>query len=151
MEINRERFEAWLFSQPRERTFNYMDGNGGCLICHFFQQTTKLAASVGGNYYTVAESLPAAIGRYIYGERETIPFWLYSLLDQRERRGLTQTNSYGHMQDAYVRLYGPVNGSPGPEEPSTTPTAPETTPTEAPASVPGFPPVPDKEEELVPA
>lgn len=47
-EISRELFEAWLFSQPKEREFNYMDNTGGCAVCAFVRETTSHANAKGG-------------------------------------------------------------------------------------------------------
>jgi hypothetical protein len=33
--IEREHFEAWLFSQPKDREFDYQNTTGGCAICSF--------------------------------------------------------------------------------------------------------------------
>jgi hypothetical protein len=45
-EINREQFEAWLFSQPDERLFIYTEGGEtdktGCLVCNFLREQTGL-------------------------------------------------------------------------------------------------------------
>lgn len=47
--IEREPFEAWLFAQPPERTFDYFDVNGGCAICAFVRETTKFKDTDGGS------------------------------------------------------------------------------------------------------
>lgn len=55
--INREHFEAWLFSQPDERTFIYTEGAAdapiGCLLCNFIREQTNITAFyVGASYLT---------------------------------------------------------------------------------------------------
>lgn len=41
MQIQQERFEAWLFSQPDEREFDYTRSTD-CVICNFFRETTAI-------------------------------------------------------------------------------------------------------------
>lgn len=40
METNKERLEAWLFSQPDEREWNYTS-NTKCVICSLVKETTS--------------------------------------------------------------------------------------------------------------
>lgn len=52
--INREQFEAWLFAQPNNRTFNYREGKStdlvGCIICNFLREQTGVKNfKVGGH------------------------------------------------------------------------------------------------------
>lgn len=64
-QINREQFEAWLFSQPDERVFNYFQSfpndQPGCLLCNFFRENCSEPIIVGEDYYLqkgVKYSLP---------------------------------------------------------------------------------------------
>lgn len=41
-EINREHFEAWLFSQPLERVIEAGDGTR-CVLCSFIKETTNFS------------------------------------------------------------------------------------------------------------
>lgn len=75
--IHQERFEAWLFSQPDTRVWNYSDSSA-CLACCFLNETgvTKAASVVfnqwadyeqGSTY--VLQDMPNWLGRFIYFER----------------------------------------------------------------------------------
>lgn len=51
MEINKERLEAWLFSQPDERIWRYCDP-WGCVACSFLKETTEFNdAEVGSDFW----------------------------------------------------------------------------------------------------
>lgn len=53
MQINRETFEAWLFTQPDERTYNFIDYSD-CLLCKFIKETTNIEnIRVGSTYFRV--------------------------------------------------------------------------------------------------
>jgi len=40
MNIEKERFEAWLFNQPKDRTVDLWNGSD-CLLCKFIRETTN--------------------------------------------------------------------------------------------------------------
>lgn len=46
MEIEQERFEAWLFSQPTERVFVWTSVEH-CAVCEFLNETQSLVATSG--------------------------------------------------------------------------------------------------------
>lgn len=55
MQIERELFEAWLFSQPPERQFYYYDTNG-CAIASFLREALGIQRPrVGGMEFDDAE------------------------------------------------------------------------------------------------
>ncbi len=88
--INRELFEAWLLSQPRERTYNYMNCND-CLLCKFIKETTSCqSVHAGGCTITINEACV------------TLELWLANLLGGHSLRGLTD---FGRIQDAYLKLF----------------------------------------------
>jgi hypothetical protein len=66
MQINRETFEAWLFAQPDERTFDYCNPKE-CAMCMFVKETT--------NYKEVI-ALPGSL--IIEGKTITIPEFIYT-------------------------------------------------------------------------
>lgn len=41
MTLEKERFEAWLFSQPDKREFDYLNTTG-CMGCSFVKETTNI-------------------------------------------------------------------------------------------------------------
>jgi hypothetical protein len=97
MTINRETFEAWLFAQPKGRTFDYSDTHN-CLICKFYKETTNLTANVGGYHYDLSD------GEYI-----EIPNWLKDLLKpigDRPSNKFSPITTFDRMQDIYSTLYG---------------------------------------------
>lgn len=83
--INREHFEAWLFSQPDERLFNYTEGFDsdriGCVMCNFLRENTSI--------------YPFAIGygTYAYGvginQEASLPTWFVSIMALRSGRYIT--------------------------------------------------------------
>ena len=95
MEINRERFEARIFSWPRIRKFDYMDCEK-CVIAAFFLETSNLIAHVGGDdvdlYYDSIEGKLA--------ERIVIPEWVKNLIEP-----LPCIFSVGQLQDRYISLF----------------------------------------------
>lgn len=68
MQIERERFQAWLESQPKDREFDYSDIKK-CAICCFFHETTKFKTAKAGGKYV----------RLVTGEETIIPIpeWLH--------------------------------------------------------------------------
>lgn len=79
--INREHFEAWLFSQPDERMFNYSEGFNtdqiGCVMCNFLRENTNISQFCVG-YST-----------FIHGEEwndERLPAWFVNTMDKRSGR-----------------------------------------------------------------
>lgn len=113
--INREHFEAWLFSQPRTRAFNYDDVKGGCAVCSFIRETTDWAEACGGSDAGVHKSRGTAL-------METIPLpdWM-----KVQTKGvlwalepISSTITIGQMQDRYRELFPDACTEP---EPKTTP------------------------------
>lgn len=114
MEISRERFEAYIFNQPLDRTYNYFDQRG-CVLCCFIRETTSLKnPRVGGfDYYencTSEETRMEMIGKP--GTR--LPDWFVLLMiDGETRHNLTIAN----MQARYIELFGnPFPPTPEPEQ-----------------------------------
>lgn len=75
--INREHFEAWLFSQPDDRRFEYLEGQPssltGCVVCNFLREQTNITTfGVSGSQVGFRTSL----------DFDYIPFepWLQNLL-----------------------------------------------------------------------
>jgi len=89
-EINRERFEAWLFAQPRDRKFKYGDPQD-CAVCRFFKETTKLSRVSACKYGVRLDS---------FEYTHSYPDWLYKVVDLN-CCGLTSAT----MQDTYRQLF----------------------------------------------
>lgn len=68
MQLEKERFEAWLFSQPDDRKWNYGDSEN-CAGCCFVRETTNVKnPNFGGHYWR--------IGRNEF----EIPKWLFNTI-----------------------------------------------------------------------
>lgn len=91
-EINRERFEAWLFSQPGDRSWNFHDTQQ-CVLCSFIKETTNhLRPIVGGLWLTTS----------IGGSNVEIDEWVKVILRTRNEFGIV---SAGNMQQRYRELF----------------------------------------------
>jgi hypothetical protein len=93
--IEMETFEAWLFAQPDEREWNYMDGHK-CMICSFIKETSSAKdPGVGGSYYRVN------------GEHKPLPRFLHN----RFEYGLLSTSSHGvvfsakTMKERWLKMF----------------------------------------------
>ncbi len=53
MQIEPEKFEAWLLSQPDERSFVYSNIYGECAACSFIRETTSHAGAWGGSDFGI--------------------------------------------------------------------------------------------------
>jgi hypothetical protein len=103
MEINQERFEAWLFSQPADRVIEA--GNTcKCFICSFLKETTNVAAP------WVLWERWAADYEADYNDTKSLPKWARKLIDNgwlmevsesRENYAIT----CGQMQARYRELF----------------------------------------------
>jgi len=95
--IEKERFEAWLFAQPRERQFRY-SSPCNCLNALFLKENTHLKQPLVGDSFFIEEYKE-------YGSAETtpIPAWNMQLLSRFvERNGYT---TFGEMQDRWKELW----------------------------------------------
>lgn len=114
-EINRESFEAWLFSQPPEREFNYSDIKGGCAVCTFVRETTSYSEACGGSdYYGVRLKNNWAD---VNPEIVPLPDWLKSgsggVLNVLERRpGPLFVLTIQNMQRRYLELFPTTHHEP---------------------------------------
>jgi hypothetical protein len=103
MEINRERFEAWLFSQPDERMFDYMDVNGGCAVCAFIRETTQHKEACGGvtNVWLSRSNCLDEVNSY------HIPNWLRSTKNGVLTAYIRTDQLFVHqMKRRYIELFG---------------------------------------------
>lgn len=75
-QINREQFEAWLFSQPDERTFNYVEGyiddKTGCVMCNYLREHTNLKFFIVGS-----RALTTKRGKNL------LPTWFIDMMERR--------------------------------------------------------------------
>lgn len=98
--INRELFEAWLFSQPREREFVYINGlsdeEPGCVVCSFLRETTNIKRfAVGDTYMNIYK------GESTDYDAVNLPTWLNEL----HLASLAGTPTFGAVQDHYLQLF----------------------------------------------
>jgi hypothetical protein len=107
MNIEKERFEAWLFSQPDDRTWNYCD-NLGCVGCCFLKETVAMPnPGFGGDFYFEDMEI---IGE----EPKEIPYFLIKILrDVRDIVPLTAITAAA-LKTTWRKL------NPEPEEPRET-------------------------------
>jgi hypothetical protein len=100
MNINKETFEAWLFSQPDDRTFDYMD-NRDCLVCKYVKEVVgyKKNFSVGADYIRLHESLFTEF---------TFEKWFIDLLGERynfSKHSEVSIFTFGEMKEAWLELW----------------------------------------------
>lgn len=104
-EINRELFEAWLFSQPLERKFHYVKVDGSCAICCFVKETIKIEDVWGGSRF---------INGTINGTPIKIPvpsWWDINGHGERYEAPLSRCHNAGtltiaNMQRRYIEMFG---------------------------------------------
>lgn len=108
MEINREMFEAWLFSQPLERKFDFHNIYE-CALCCFLREVCGSIDPIVGNISV----LPKGLG----GESIAMPKWLDS---NDHAKAVLRANplTVANMQSRYISLFG----DPRETEPTETPT-----------------------------
>ena len=96
MNIEKERFEAWLFNQPRQRTIDLADVDN-CLICAFVKENTNHTWVKAGieHFFTLASSG--------YSKECDTPEWLIQLIFSET--GLVAKRTFGQMQDSYRQLF----------------------------------------------
>lgn len=99
--INREHFEAWLFSQPDERTFEYIygsyDSNPGCLLCNFLRETTNI------NKFEVGRIIVS-----MNGTNYPLPNWFINLLSKqwlKEHEFYSRNITFKEVKEHYLLLF----------------------------------------------
>jgi hypothetical protein len=100
MIIHQEKFEAWLFSQPDEREFEYID-HRGCVICSFLKETTNAKEPMAGPYlYTDDFGSNNEINKW-----KKLPDIYYKLLwDARFARDGNHLNA-GDMKNVWRKMF----------------------------------------------
>lgn len=108
MQLNKETFEAWLFSQPDKRKWHYCDCFD-CLIASFIKETTCFTdPSVGPLEYSEFPICPD----------RPFPSWLVGFMEARENLGgwnrreiITASNA----KAGWTKMFGSPVVSPDPE------------------------------------
>jgi len=72
MEVNKEHFEHWLYSQPRDRKLDLFS-RSNCALCTFFRETTNLH---------VRASFDICVDCYSH-ECIRIPYWFKKLVNAK--------------------------------------------------------------------
>jgi len=86
VQIERERFEAWLFSQPREREVNIGDGHD-CVICCFIKETAcGVPEAISWHQFTV-DNVPVVL-----------PLWFKKVININTPFRRT---TFGDVQDVF--------------------------------------------------
>lgn len=105
MTINRELFEAWLFSQPREREFVYTD-NRNCLICSFLKSNTRFQNPNVSHSHLYLDNCKS----------EPIPSWLFETISNSNYNEVYNgykvgkpvkdgRRTFAYVQDSYLQLF----------------------------------------------
>jgi len=114
MNINQETFEAWLFSQPDDRQYDYRD-NEGCLLCMFAKETSNKRLSVAGRAFRVISD-PENTFKYI-----DFDSWLQRFMCDCVRTNLGYdsvplSEDFKTVKAIYVAMFGqPMMEIPMPE------------------------------------
>lgn len=114
MQINKETFEAWLFSQPDDKVWNYED-NCGCVVACFIKETTNINPSVVPRKFR-DQGKPAWFPEYI-----NFPQWLINFEDSWFQHGVderTRLESFITAKKAkalWIDMFGSPVVSPEPE------------------------------------
>jgi len=100
MTIEKERFEAWLFSQPRDRYFRFTNSRG-CLICSFLNETMK------GKWFVDAWDFGPIDKHGDYCYYHQLPKWLVEMVDKiRMSPGYHGYITISKAQDAFLAMFG---------------------------------------------
>lgn len=102
MEINKERFEAWLYSQPRSRVFNLAD-QGDCLLCSFMHETSNIQIRASWDAFVVMDGLTGRIDPENQGK---VPEWFKRVVNGyscRPAPSIKTGGPTGQYHDAYMR------------------------------------------------
>lgn len=114
--IERENFEAWLFAQPRERSFNFVS-RGNCPIACFLRETTPhTRALVGMDHWLVMPRADCG------SQFEILPDWLRVDMPlcvlPVALRSWEYVREYlltaGQIQDRYIEVFGDPRFQNGP-------------------------------------
>jgi hypothetical protein len=106
MQINRETFEAWLFSQPDDRVIEASNGTKS-FFCSFVRETTKYKGFMFG--------WEAAHLNSFLGPTVVLPSWLKLLLSRENLyrvkgcSGLREEKLFltcGELKQSYITLFG---------------------------------------------
>lgn len=93
--IVREQFEAWLFSQPRERVYKYWEASEdqptGCVMSNYLRECTPHHEWILGTLYLT-------VNQFVHD----LPRWFVGLM---RRSPIDVAGTFGQVQDAYRRLY----------------------------------------------
>lgn len=99
-EINREHFEAWLFSQPEERKFNYLDVTGGCAVCSFIRETTNFTNCAGGS-----DASGIDLENRFGGPKVHLPEWMKCCSNTTFGVLSVRPLTIGNMRRRYLELF----------------------------------------------
>jgi hypothetical protein len=115
MQIQKERFEAWLFARPDQEKFNYTS-NCDCLVARFLKETVNQPYYVSRRCYS--RDLSSLLQAYNTGHADEVrtfelPKWLFDLMECDDimyggLRGGHRTGqcSMGFVKQRYLELYG---------------------------------------------
>lgn len=93
MQLEQERFEAWLFAQPPERVIESASYNS-CFLCSFLKETAQCVKPSFGWFNWSTERDPFLTWY--------IPIWATHLVNN----GLPRIMTCAQMQTRYIALFG---------------------------------------------
>lgn len=110
MEIEQERFEAWLFSQPPDRVFRWASTQH-CAVCEFLNETQRLKATSGATFSRLWRGEPYTDEGCVI-EEVAWPEWLQRIVVYFPINGLPLT--VAGLQDRYRELFPDTTPEPTP-------------------------------------
>lgn len=99
-EINRERFEAWLFAQPEDRVVD-LGSTDSCLMCSFVQETSPNQINFTG-WKSFYWKNTGDFSLY------SVPEWFDLFINKRFRGKALSTCkvTFSHLQKLYTEEFG---------------------------------------------
>jgi len=100
-EINRERFEAWLFAQPKDRVV-CLGSTEDCLLCSFVRETSPRNIIFSGWRYFRWHNTD-----YAGFDADVIPVWFEEFIVNRFRGRLARecTVTFNQLQKLYTETF----------------------------------------------
>jgi hypothetical protein len=98
MNIEKEHFEAWLYSQPKDMLVDLADGNN-CLLCRFVRDTTGLPIRALWDVFVTPTGM---VRPYSFYNR--IPEWFRAMINPAMSM-LGSVQSMGELQDVFRKVF----------------------------------------------
>ena len=99
MEIQKERFEAWLFSQPDSRPFHWSDGCD-CIMGHFLRENVSKECIVGAHIWSLST------GHYLASVIQELPKWFCEFQKDAVLIRNPSGSNMGNAKKRWIQLFG---------------------------------------------